>query len=193
MSCIPCPVGHAAETYGSTRCAGCPMDTYAPETGTKACLPCPHLTTTSQVNSTSCDVTLFAPVYAPPPPVYVENWADKLPIPLWMLGAGIAAVLAGLIAVAQCRAAARKLSMRRRMKLQQTDRAKQRGNKYELGQFSQDALLQLKRYKSYRMTPPLMRMWDVRAMVGQTQDVMGGVRDDGAEPGRQTGASAANV
>ena len=53
--------------------------------------------------------------------------------------------------------------------------------------------MQLKRYKSYRMTPPLMRMWDVRAMVEQTQDVMGRLRDDGAEPGRQTGASAANV
>lgn len=185
MGCAPCAPGTAAVEYGSLACTACPFDTYAPEHGMRSCKQCPYLRTTSQEGSVECDMQLFEPVYAPPPPVYVENWVDKLPVPLWVIGVVTAAVLVGSAAVSQARRAFQLVKLRLRARKLRTMRAQQRGNKYELGQLTQEALLQLKRYRQYRTTPPLVRMWDVRAYVGATN---GDVRNRKLEEGEHVEA-----
>uniref|UniRef100_A0A7S4BXP4 Tyrosine-protein kinase ephrin type A/B receptor-like domain-containing protein n=1 Tax=Chrysotila carterae TaxID=13221 RepID=A0A7S4BXP4_CHRCT len=54
-SCVPCPVGQAANTSASTACTPCSAGTYAPSQGRSDCLPCPARTASTE-SSTQCDL-----------------------------------------------------------------------------------------------------------------------------------------
>uniref|UniRef100_A0A6T0BY87 Tyrosine-protein kinase ephrin type A/B receptor-like domain-containing protein n=1 Tax=Chrysotila carterae TaxID=13221 RepID=A0A6T0BY87_CHRCT len=54
-SCVPCPVGQAANTSASTACTPCSAGTYAPSQGRRQCLPCPRQTAATE-GSAQCDL-----------------------------------------------------------------------------------------------------------------------------------------